>query len=246
MRKKGGTHFMTIPDVLSELIGLSCCQARISIGNQLVLDFGNKIFYDEPTLKGLFHGEWTLSSEMSSWRLIKDNNIIYGDGDGEGEGVMYADVDLNLLLQNLVGHSLIDISNISLYDVRFSFDSSYEVHFMAQSRKGYYLSILAPKDQFIAFEPGNKWVQESSLIPMEFTEEEKIYNNHSEHCYKRWQKVINQVTKNMCNECAYYILLSRGFYFGDFGLCSNELSPYDGRVVGISSGCDFFAKTLKG
>lgn len=233
-----------LPEIFSGLMGLPCCQARISVGNQLVLDFGSKIFYQEPSLKEFFHGEWAIISEMSSWRLIRGKIIIWGDGDGEGEEGNYDDVDLWSLLQSLVGQTIINLNQTNLYDIRLSFNSSDEVHFMAQSHEGYYLSVFAPENQFITFGPGGIWKQESSLSTFELSNEEKSYNSHSENCYKRWQKIINKVSEKFCYECAYFINLSRGYYFGDFGLCSNKLSPYDGKVVGQNSGCPAWNKVI--
>lgn len=224
-----------MPKTLLKLIGMPCCKAKIAIGNQLVLHFGATLYYKES--KSVYpHGEWIVSSEYSSWRIIENGTIIYGDGD-KGE--------IGVLLEKLIGNSVREITQTSLYDVCLFFNDSYEVHFMGQSRGGYYLSILTPESEFIVFEPGSRWIQKSSEMNVfKFNNNEKYFIAHSERCSKRWQKRVNEVTKNVCYDCAYFICLSGGYYFSDFGLCSNEMSLYDGKVVSFSSSCPFFNTKL--
>ena len=42
-----------------------------------------------------------------------------------------------------------------------------------------------------------------------------------------------------CMFCAYYFLLPGKFAY-DWGVCSNEKSPLDGKVAFEHDGCDFF------
>lgn len=223
-----------VPNDLIELIGLSCCEAKL-IGDELILSFGKKINYQCPELRDSFHSEWQVSSGTSSWRLINSNEILCGN----------YDEDVSCLLNNLVTRTIIDIKQTSQFDVCLYFNNEYQVCFIAQSRRGAYLSIIAPEKKYIAFLPGDKWVSMSSETPLELSKEEKIYYKHSEQCYKRWGEVVNVVSENQCLSCGYFIPLRGSFYFGDFGLCSNKLSPFDGKVVAMSSGCKVWGRNIE-
>jgi len=231
-----------VPNILKRLIGLPCREARTTLSDILVLGFGNMIQHDHFKFKNINHFEWEISSETSSWRLIKNNHIRCGYGDVELGG--YGDEDVGPCLKELVGLSIIEISHTSLYDVRLCFDNNYEVQILAQSHSGDYLSILAPDLKYITFKSENRWLQQSSLSPLYLSEQEVLYSNHSELCSKRWMKVVNKVSGNICSDCAFYLQLSGRYYFGDFGLCSNKMSPQDGKLVGMSSGCCYFDTTL--
>jgi len=220
-----------IPDDLQKLIGRSCCQARL-ICNELALSFGKKIKHQFEN-QNVELREWEISSGTSAWRLIKSNKIVCGSYDDDVS-----------CLNSLVNKTLIDIRQTSHFDVSLYFNNGYEVCFLAQSQSRDSLNIIV-HDQYIAFVPGNKWVSRSSEVPLELSEEDRVYCIHSEQCFKRWGKVVNVVPENQCLSCAYFIPLRGSFYFGDFGLCSNRVSPFDGRVVGMSSGCKVWGGNIE-
>jgi hypothetical protein len=77
--------------------------------------------------------------------------------------------------------------------------------------------------------------------------------NDSEHfdsCHKRWIKRCNHSLEisspdswfsNQCGFCAYFLILP-GEFRRDWGVCSNEKSPLDGKVAFEHDGCDFFVE----
>lgn len=225
-----------MPIVLSGLIDTTCCQASVHVGNQLSLDFGNKIYFNKPPLKGLFHGEWTITTEMSSWRLVRDDIVICGDGDG---------VDEQTSLNELLGRVIVELSQTSLFDIRLLFDCGYEVHILAQSSAGYYASFFTPEDQVVTFGSDNEWLQGPVQALFKLGDMEEAIFKHSIDCAERWKRLVNKVKDNKCSACSYFVRLSRGFEFREFGLCSNGLSMYDGKIVGVDSGCNNFGTKLQ-
>lgn len=54
---------------IDSLVGEPCWRARLAYAEELKLDFGKKVPYKSPKLKGLLHGSWRLGSQGTSWRL---------------------------------------------------------------------------------------------------------------------------------------------------------------------------------
>ena len=54
---------------LRPLVGEACWRARLAYGDELKLDFGERIPHKHPKLKGLIYGSWILGSQGTTWRL---------------------------------------------------------------------------------------------------------------------------------------------------------------------------------
>lgn len=236
--RKGGTIVcFDMPELLELLIGLECINARINLDNNINLDLKNKELnnWDDENKddKG-----WKLVSESCAWRIIKDSTIICGQYD-EAE-------DIIPVLNELVASVIIDFKQTSPYDISLSLSNGCEIQFLAESLRDTVISIYSPNNRCFAFESGNIWTEmPANITEKELNREEELLDKHSERCFKRWSKVVNQVPINRCSNCAYFLRLKGMFYFWDFGLCSNEASINDGRVVGICSGCDAFKEELE-
>ena len=71
--------------------------------------------------------------------------------------------------------------------------------------------------------------------------------SHLRECHQRWLKSSNRELHSelnvdelgtQCELCIFYIHLSGEFKF-DWGVCSNSISPFDGRVMFEHDGCEF-------
>ena len=75
---------------------------------------------------------------------------------------------------------------------------------------------------------------------------------HFRSCHLRWSQRMNRDTdapgykdewySEQCLFCRYLIPLS-GAFAEDYGACSNEASPFDGKVMFEHDGCDNFSPT---
>ncbi|MFN4249842.1 DUF3027 domain-containing protein [Deinococcus sp.] len=74
---------------------------------------------------------------------------------------------------------------------------------------------------------------------------------HLRECHQRWLKNANRDVhsglddhelETQCEFCAYYINLSGEFKF-DWGVCSNKISPFDGRVMFEHDGCEYHVES---
>lgn len=229
--------FQQIPEILTKIIGLECCEAKIGYAGVLKLGFGEKVFYTHKLLEGVFHGEWDISSVTSAWRMVKDGKLICGACESEEES--------DLFLNILVGKKISNIIQPSPMDITFEFSNGITLLIFGQSRSNNILEVLAPGDISLEFCEG-KWIESSSIEPREgLSDEELIQSNFSENCHRRWETLVPKKQKeNQCRECVFYRPISGRFYFWDYGLCSNNESDFDGKVVAVSSGCPYFGTSL--
>ncbi|AFM40484.1 Protein of unknown function (DUF3027) [Desulfosporosinus acidiphilus SJ4] len=225
------------PELLYQAVGLSCCDASFSYGNVLCIGLGERVYYTHPSLRDVFRGEWDIRSYNSAWRLVKDNQIICGYYDLQEES--------GPKLELLIGHKLIDIKKISCLDVGFIFDDGFEIDFLGQSSSGRILEILLPGDINLELK-NSEWIQYISDEKITgLSNEELLISEYSKRCHKRWETLIPQKKSiNYCDKCSYFRPISGQFYFWDYGLCSNELSEQDGKVVNVRYGCLYYDNTL--
>jgi hypothetical protein len=104
---------------------------------------------------------------------------------------------------------------------------------------------LCPNNRFFEFIARHGWTEKKSTSYDGLTRDEELFSMHSEKFNQRWSALVPQgKTCNVCIECGYYMPIVGKFYFWDYGLCSNEASSNDGKLVGVKSGCEFFSKSI--
>jgi hypothetical protein len=77
---------------------------------------------------------------------------------------------------------------------------------------------------------------------------------HIHKCHCRWVKDLNRPAtpdapdhwcEQQCGGCRFYIKITGGFR-SDWGVCTNEASPRDGRATFEHDGCDAFVADENG
>jgi hypothetical protein len=77
---------------------------------------------------------------------------------------------------------------------------------------------------------------------------------HVRRCHSRWIKAGTRLGSDpypdewrseQCGGCRFYVRLQGGFR-SDWGVCSNEVSPRDGKVTFEHDGCDAFVSASEG
>ena len=58
------------------LVGKICWRARLAYADELKLDFGQRLAYEHPRLKGSTYGSWVLGSRGTKWRLMVAGQLI--------------------------------------------------------------------------------------------------------------------------------------------------------------------------
>lgn len=223
-------------DIRKNLIGLNSCYIKVGYGGNLRFGLGEKIYYNKPCLKNKFYGEWDISTLFCSWRISNGRNIRCGYDDD----IKYS----NDILMNVDIGSIIELECNSGYDLKFLFDTGYIIDCFLQSTNGMSLSIINANNSlsYELFSTG--WEVKSSKESFQkLTKIEELLSDLSENCHSRWAQIVPYIEiGSKCNECFYFRGLDGYFYFWDYGICSNEKSDYDGKLVGISSGCNCFEK----
>ena len=138
---------------IAPLIGKKCCRVRIGDTRSLSLGFGKKIYHNSPKLSDTYYGEWEIGTYYCAWRIIKDNNILYGKNDPEDDYDVFTQQ-----LKKLHFGSLTSIDQLNNYDIRFSFSSGIVIEFIATiGFDDEYFHIFGPEDIYIGLLPGGKW-----------------------------------------------------------------------------------------
>lgn len=221
-------------EVREILIGLKSCFVRVGYGSQLKLGLGEKIFYNKPSLKGKFYGEWDILSQSCVWRILKDGNILCGYGDE----IEYC----NKILEPILPSGITDVLQIAQFDFRILFETGIIIDYLCESVNGTVLSVLDNKNK-IEFElTFDGWEKSNSAnVFGKLTEIESFLSEHSKGCQNRWENLVTvKEFENNCKDCFYFRGITGGFYFWDYGICSNGKSKYDGTLVNVESGCNFF------
>jgi len=221
---------------LEKLVEFYCVKAYCGYAGRIILHF-NK---DKELLKTESEDvDWIFETISSAWRLSKNEKLLTGS---------YEDYEHNdNEFKNLLGKKLLSIEYLTNTDIKLKFENDF--HFITFNHGNTHetLEVYTLKDYsketHLILQYTGEWreCQEDEG----FTNEEKIRNKHSEKCCSRWENIVPpKSVDNNCRNCAYFLSNSGEFYFWDFGLCSNEKSDFDGRVVAVKSSCEYFDSEL--
>ncbi len=100
-------------------------------------------------------------------------------------------------------------------------------------------SIKLAEDQWIYAQHGELFIgagADSTLTPSE-----AVAFARAEQAVTRWGKPSTAPRQGNCIDCASYVPLDGDGPLLDYGCCTAELSPFDGKVVARSSGCAVFS-----
>ena len=98
--------------------------------------------------------------------------------------------------------------------------------------------IRMPSSAWISCEEGVIGIGENG--PLGLTAEEKIIFDQAENAAKRWGVPVADSVKGRCDNCAWMVRLDGDADLLDYGVCTSEVSPFDGQVINMASGCAFF------
>jgi len=228
-----------IPDKLQGMIGQKCCNAKIGLGKGIRIEFGKQKFNyrSKSQCKDVFHGAWDLISEWSFWRIVQNDRIVCSIDDGEEISEPLIQTFLLGTLQNIVQDSMLDASLL--------FDNGRKVEFLGLSNLECSFAVRCPDNVFFEFIAGNGWNEKISTSCEKLTKDEELLANHSEKFDHRWSAFVPKGDScRLCMDCGFFIAIAGKFHFWDYGLCSNEASINDGKLVGVESGCNVFNKSI--
>lgn len=209
----------------------NCWQIRMTYPNALVLDFGNKIEYTLGKFGKHYRGEWVVYSEYCLWRIRQKNNILCSS--------YLVDAENDDKIKNIKLNKLISLIHTENDDFFFIFNDDYVIEFLCTIESEAVLSITDIEDSYL-YSKNKKWYKDDWNESNKFDE---MITIHSKECHERWEKIIPEISeKDRCQRCIYYVRICGGFYFSDYGICSNKESNYDGKLVYCNSNCKYNLK----
>lgn len=132
----------SIPEVLSSLIGLKCCDAKLGCDNYLALKFGDSIKIEE---------EWGFETKACLWRITDNEKLLCGSGDESSY--------INDFIKNLIELKLISVQRISNNDIVFVFKEGYEIQLFSQSKDKECFTVIPPNRGKITFSSAGGWLE---------------------------------------------------------------------------------------
>lgn len=228
---------ISLENIRDKILGLSSCYIRVSYGGLLRLGLGEKRFYKNSEMNGMYHGEWDIISRECTWRIRRNNVVLCGQGD---EIEYSSEKALSLSLGTVVG-----VEQREIFDLTIIFDSGIIIdYFMNMAYEPQLQIICNPVSAYELTEEGFIEIDPLELFKKS-SEIDCTLKVYSDDCCKRWDKlVVKADTNKRCDDCFYFRSIDGYFHFWKFGLCSNHESEFDGKLVGIESGCEKF-KQLK-
>jgi hypothetical protein len=220
-----------LKEIKGMLIGLKVCYIGQKYGGYLKIGLGEKVYYDETGLKGKFHCQCDVSSRQSTWRIIQNNKILCGYGN---------EVEFNKgIFSSLELGSLVDIIQKTDFDITFMFDCGISVDFICNILEEPQLTITSyPTVAYELCMDGWRKIDPNELF-RKVSEIDSVLSDLSEDCCNRWNSMVPKSKNNkVCDNCFYFRTINGYFHFWEFGICSNRESPFDGKLVGVSSGCN--------
>jgi hypothetical protein len=219
---------------LEKIIGLSCIKSFCGYAGHLKISFSKEKNIVDLFINDQLNAEWEFETISGAWRLTQNDHLLTGS---------YEDYEHNdHELKKIISLELLDIIHKNKADIILLFENDYKIEIFNHGNSFPIFTIYSfnkdNSENCYSLNSNNEWVKHAQE---EFTDFEKIVSDHAEKCANRWSANLPQDSiENHCKNCAYYFKNSGEFYFMDFGLCSNEKSVHDGKVVHVKTSCEHF------
>lgn len=220
---------------IEKLVGLYSVKASNTDSGHLKLLFSrNRGQINRLENNGLID-EWVFETISSAWRLTMNNCFLAGSFE-EGH---YNDKELNCL----IGLNLISAVFDRKTDLTLHFENGYKLETFNQANTFPALQLYSNSNYSLATHSFLLETVPREMENADIMNRDKMENGYVEKCCNRWAaKLPSETPDNNCQDCAFFLPMSGSFFFGNFGLCSNEQSLFDAKVVGLKSGCEHFDK----
>jgi len=144
------------------IIGKSCCRQRVGDYRYFSAGFGKQVPNEKASKNVVpFYGEWEIGSYTSTWRIIRDGNVVCS-----GRDLVDSDDELNKRLQGITLGTVVAVEMLSKFEVRVSLDNGILLDFICLS--GDYdevFHVFAPEHIFIRYSLMNGWEVRKSNVP---------------------------------------------------------------------------------
>ena len=210
------------------LLGMTVSLARKSYGSTIYLELGRM---QPPTTPYLPFGDGEVTVSVTwDWRVEEGDTILYGSSDTNP-----------VIHDGIAGLTGTRIASLALVgpvpELVIHFSNGQRLQTMAMISGDPQWSIRLPHGAWIFVEAGGLLMGNGAL---ELSEEERKAFDAEKAATLRWGAPVAEPKQGPCWGCRSYVRLDGEAYLRDFGVCTEETSPFDGRAVRCSSGCPRF------
>ena len=143
-----------IQEILSSLIGQLCWSIRFGYGEELLLDIGRRVPYQNPHLKDKLHGEWMIGSRGSDWVITANDLIVISSSDTL--------ISASEKLKDIVNGTLVTITfDVPSLGLTIAFDNDYTLSIVPNLSNEpddlEYWEIIGNNGLFLTVGPKTSW-----------------------------------------------------------------------------------------
>ena len=214
--------------LVQQLVGLPVSLPWKGYGSAIFLELGKLA----PPERSARHdtGEACISLEWD-WRVEEGAAVLYGSSNSRP--------DIMCGIESLRGSSIEKILiHGQVPELFIQFSNAQRLMSAVMVTGDPEWSIRLSDTHWMSCEGGVVYVGDGSRAGP--TAEEKATNAHAESTAERWGAPVAEPLKGRCDNCKWFVRIDGDFSLLDFGACTSSASPFDGRVVNVSSGCGMF------
>lgn len=211
---------------LNFLIGLSVSRAWLGYGSPIFLELGN-LTAESP--RNYERGEFLININWD-WRIECETKILFGSSNDRKEIQNGLDDIKNAKVKS------VDVSG-AIPEISVTFENGYVLRSMSMHSGNPQWNIGFNDSDFMFWENGYFFfgAGEEELLSADI---ERM--NRAEATVKRWNLPSIDKSENNCRRCEHYYGIEGNYELLDYGVCTSDLSEFDGRVIKSGFGCMFF------
>jgi hypothetical protein len=210
------------------LVGLTVSLPRKGYGPIIFLELGS-LAPPEPPLQYHQQGEACISFEWD-WRIEAEGKILYGSANSRPEIATRI-----LSLQGTTIRELLVAGQVPELIIQFS--NGHCLRSMAMKTGDPEWAIKLPDERWVYARSGSIRIGTG----YETTSDEELASLYrAERTADRWGVPCAEPRLGSCAQCAFFVPLDGDGPMLDYGSCTAESGPFDGRIVAKRSGCPAF------
>jgi len=168
-----------------------------------------------------------------NWRVESSSSILFGSADTRpkiAEGI-----------RGLQGSRIDNIAvDCAVPEILLSFSNHQRMRSLAITIGDPEWGIRLPSGSWLSTRNGEFWLDAE---PERNSDEDAREIKIADDARGRWGVPVAEPVEGKCDQCDWFRRLDGDFALLSYGVCTAAGSPFDGRIVELSSGCPVFRET---
>ena len=211
---------------LNSLIGLTVSRPWLGYGSPVLLELGN--LTSEPP-RNFERGEFSINIDWD-WRIECETKILFGSSNDRKEIQNGLDDIKNVKVKS------VDIFG-TIPEISITFENGYVLRSMTMHSGNPQWDIRVNDSDYMFWKNGFFFLGAGGE---ELLDADIEIMNRAEATVKRWNLPTIDKSENNCRRCEYYNGIEGNYEVLDYGVCTSDLSKFDGRVINSGFSCKFF------